>query len=151
MCDESFVNILAVLSGYLRHQQNLVFEMKPNCPRFVDTRWISMSKILKWLVANRIRIVAYLEENEARCAAPDHWWVVVIVLNGFVPIVDRAFCRLQGKTLLIASQTAILDELLREILEMGDVDGPLSSSVIDAVETAYAADIRCLCGKRAIC
>jgi hypothetical protein len=133
-CDESFVNILSVLSGYLRHKQNLVLEMKSKCPRCVDTRWISMKKVLTWLVANRIRIVAYLEEKEARCAAPDHWWVVVIVLNGFVPIVDRAFCRLQGKTLLFAPQTAILDERLLEILEVGDVDGPLSSSVIDAVE-----------------
>jgi hypothetical protein len=132
-CDESFVNILALLSGYLRRQQNLVLEMKSKCS-FVHTRWISMSKVLKWLVANRIRIVAYLEEKQAQCTPPDNWWVTVIVLNRFLPIVDRAFCGLQGKNLLVASQTAILNELLLEVLEMGAVDGPFASGEISAVQ-----------------
>ena len=51
LCDDSFVLTVMGITGHLRQHQNLISEMKSKCPRFIDTRWLSMQKLLKWLVS----------------------------------------------------------------------------------------------------
>jgi hypothetical protein len=38
--------------------------MKSTCPTFVETRWISMGKRLKWLKVNRIRLLEHFESKK---------------------------------------------------------------------------------------
>ena len=42
MLNESFIQRIHKVTGYLRRQQNLVREMHTTCPKFVSTWWISM-------------------------------------------------------------------------------------------------------------
>ena len=50
MFDETFVHVIQGITGYLRQQKNLIQRMKATCPRFIDTRWLSMGCVLNWLI-----------------------------------------------------------------------------------------------------
>ena len=56
LCDDSFVGTMTSMTGHLRRQFNLIAQMGSKCPRFVETRWMSMTKVLKWLMANRVPV-----------------------------------------------------------------------------------------------
>jgi hypothetical protein len=52
LCNDSFVWTMTSMTGHLCRQFNLTAQMGSKCPRFVETRWMSMTKVLKWLLAN---------------------------------------------------------------------------------------------------
>jgi len=58
--DEKFVHVIQGVTGYLRRQKNLIAEMRATCPRFINTRWLSMAKLLNWLHDKRERIFFHL-------------------------------------------------------------------------------------------
>lgn len=45
LSDDTFVPTLTGLIVYLCRQQNLQTEMKTTCPKFVNTRWLSMKRV----------------------------------------------------------------------------------------------------------
>ena len=53
MFDETFVNVIQVITWYLRRQKNLIQRMKATCPCFIDSRWLSMGCLLNWLIDKR--------------------------------------------------------------------------------------------------
>ena len=57
-------------------QQNLIAEMKSTCPLFVNTRWISMGKVLKWLKVKRMRLLQHFEEKKPLCTPSVDWWLI---------------------------------------------------------------------------
>ena len=58
---EEFFSTLMALVGYFRRQLNLVEEMNSRCPRVALTRWLSMSKVMRWFRKHRLRLERYLE------------------------------------------------------------------------------------------
>jgi hypothetical protein len=46
LLEGEFVQFVTNMTGNLRRQKNLILEMKAKCPRFIDTRWMSMAKVL---------------------------------------------------------------------------------------------------------
>lgn len=58
LVNDTFVQNILGVTGHLRRQQNLIREMGTNCPKFVDTRWLSMEKFLSWLDKHRLRVVS---------------------------------------------------------------------------------------------
>ena len=67
LADDTFVTTLTGLIAYLRRQQNLQSEMKTTCPKFVNTRWLSMKCNTQWLVTHRVKIVEYLDAKDPAC------------------------------------------------------------------------------------
>jgi hypothetical protein len=45
----------------------LITSMKSTCPRFIDTQWLSMGRLLDWLIAKRLPLQAYFEERQPPC------------------------------------------------------------------------------------
>jgi hypothetical protein len=67
MFNERFVHVIQGITGYLRRQKNLITSMKSTCPRFIDTQWLSMGRLLDWLIAKRLPLQAYFEERQPPC------------------------------------------------------------------------------------
>lgn len=67
LMNETFLKILTGVTGHLRRQQNLSQEMNSSCPTYVTTRWISMGKVLKWLKANRVRLLLHFSTKKPAC------------------------------------------------------------------------------------
>ncbi|KAH6577372.1 hypothetical protein BASA60_004062 [Batrachochytrium salamandrivorans] len=71
--DETFLGLLTKLIGLLRRQQNLISSMRSECPKFCSVRWLSMGKVLSWLVLHRVKIQQYLLEKNLEWTPPDAW------------------------------------------------------------------------------
>ncbi|KAI2502195.1 hypothetical protein MHU86_12247 [Fragilaria crotonensis] len=131
LCDDSFVGTVTSLTGHLRRQFNLIATMGSKCPRFVNTRWMSMSKVVKWLVANRVAVNEHLATKTVNWLPTDAWWIVVCCLNRVMKIVDVAIVSLQGQQLQVSTQRQILDGLKFDLSKLsGSVLGPLTTDEI---------------------
>ena len=95
--DDSFVGNLTSLTGHLCRQFNLIAMMGSKCPKFVDTRWMSMSKVIKWLVTNRVAVYEHLATKTINLAPTDAWWIVTCCFNRIMKVVDIANISSQGK------------------------------------------------------
>ena len=60
----------------------------------------------------------------------DAWWILVAAINAITELVNVVFVKLQGKTLLIAQQTAILVKLADDITILTGTDGPFDEDEI---------------------
>jgi len=60
----NFYKTLTSIISFLRRQKNLVEEMQAIYPNFSATPWASMSRIARFLVEKRLKIVTYFAETE---------------------------------------------------------------------------------------
>ena len=124
LCNDSFVSTVIGIIGHLRRQQNMISEMKSKCPRFVDTRWLSMQKILTWLVAKRPRLQRHFDEKTPTCAPRQSFWIIVYVLKAFVETVNRCLVAIQGLSPFLSEQKKRLENLVIDLIEGCNVEGP---------------------------
>ena len=114
-----FVQCLTNMTGNLRRQKNLIMEMKAKCPRFIDTRWMSMAKVLHWFNTKRVKLQQFLDERARPWRPPLHWWITVVVMERVLMRTNVTFTRLQGLTTLLSQQRQCLNELAADFC--GDV------------------------------
>ena len=55
----AFVQVETTIVGWLRRQDTLIRRMGSKCPYYINVRWTSFSKVLKWLLANLKTVCAY--------------------------------------------------------------------------------------------
>lgn len=55
--DETFLGLLTKLIGYLRRQKNLISSKRSECSKFCSLRWISMGKVLSYLVFHCVEVL----------------------------------------------------------------------------------------------
>ena len=104
LCNEKFLDTLTSVTGHLRCQQNLIADMKSTCPTFVTTRWLSMGKLLKWLIDKRVRLMRHFTEKKPACTPSIDWWIVVAVIYPLVQRVEATFISVQGMNTLVCEQ-----------------------------------------------
>ena len=132
LCDDSYVGTVTSLTGHLRRQFNLIQEMGSKCPKFVCTRWMSMSKVVKWFVAHRLPVAAHLATRNVTWMPTDQWWIITCCLNRVMKIVDVAIVVLQGQQLQVSTQRQILAGLIVDLCQLADgkILGPLTPHAI---------------------
>eukprot|EP00171_Calliarthron_tuberculosum_P010277 IDg10277t1 len=54
LCDDTLVTFLTGLVAWLRRPRNLQMSVKMTCPKFMNTRWLSMKRLSKWLLSHRV-------------------------------------------------------------------------------------------------
>lgn len=54
LCDDTFYHTLTSLIRYLRRQFNFIAEIGGKCPKVATTRWLSLGRVLKWLVLHPV-------------------------------------------------------------------------------------------------
>ena len=123
LLNDTFVQNIHSVTGHLRRQQNLIREMGTKCPKFVDTRWLSMERLLSWLVKHRLRVVSHLEEKQRNPSKA--WWVMVYLVRDFTELVNATFRSLQGKVTLVNEQENMLRTLANQLRIEGEVKGPI--------------------------
>jgi len=131
LCDDSFVGTMTSMTGHLRRQFNLIAQMGSKCPRFVETRWMSMTKVLKWLMANRVPVEQHLQSRNVDWVPSGAWWITSGCLCRVMKLVDVAIVKLQGRQLQLAMQREILAGLSTDLCKLGSVQGPLTDLEMD--------------------
>lgn len=89
--DEIFYSILTALIGYLRHQQNLINEMRSKCLAVACTGWLSLGRVLKWLVSNRVVLIEYLDAKGLSCKPSVSWWLSLFSMTPVMNQLDILF------------------------------------------------------------
>ncbi|KAI2492556.1 hypothetical protein MHU86_22007 [Fragilaria crotonensis] len=127
LCNEKFLDTLTSVTGHLRRQQNLIADMKSTCPMFVTTRWLSMGKLLKWLIDKRLRLLQHFNEKKPACTPSIDWWIVVAVIYPLVQRVETTFVKIQGMNTLVCEQKSQLSRLVYDLQARTNVNGPMTA------------------------
>jgi len=127
LCNEKFLDTLTSVTGHLRRQQNLIADMKSTCPTFVTTRWLSMGKLLKWLIDKRVRLMRHFTEKKPACTPSIEWWIVVAVIYPLVQRVEATFISVQGMNTLVCEQKEQFSKLLCDMQVRTNVEGPMTA------------------------
>ena len=127
LMSDKFLNTLTGVTGHLRRQQNLIQDMKSACPTYTTTRWISMGKVLKWVKANRVRLLVHFSEKKPACTPLMEWWLVVIIIEALVERIEKTFSAMQGMQTLVCEQRLLLTALKQDIKEHCNIKGPMTN------------------------
>ena len=111
LMDDGYVKMMTDLTSHLRRQHNLISEMKSRCPKFVDTRWIGLRRLLKWLRVNRLKVLRHMGNR----GPTDIWWIISMCLETYLEIVESTISKLQGKQMLLQSQRALINECVADL------------------------------------
>ena len=127
--NEDFLGLLTKLIGSLRWQQNLITTMGTECPKFCTVHWLSMGKVLKWLVLHRVEVQQYLLEKNLDWAPSRDWWVFTYTMHELVHEANFVFEELQGMQTLIMQQQLHLKGLVNTYCLMSQMKGPLDEQI----------------------
>lgn len=122
--DEYYSSLTGVI-GYLRRQYNLIEEMNSKCPKVADTRWLSLGKVCKWLLENRVRVLEYFDSKKPSCAPTGIWWIYLAVCDVVIKDVNMVFVAGQGMNTLLCQQLQYLDKLKRLLISRIGATRPL--------------------------
>jgi hypothetical protein len=86
-----FINDMTTAIGWLGRQENLIRTMGSKHPYYINVRWTSVSKVLKWMLANRSPVCDYFASQIFGSAPPLGWWLVAKVVNHFMLTVSITF------------------------------------------------------------
>jgi len=138
LMDGKFNKIIHQLTGYLRHQPNLITEMRTKCPKETKTRWTAMGNTCEWLLKKRVPISQYITNDDPSQAPPYWWWVVTAGVSAISEQVDIVVQKLQAGNLLISQQTQELDQLAVILSTHIEVEGPFTETESAALDTTYS-------------
>jgi hypothetical protein len=132
--DESFLDKLTTLIGFLRRQQNLIARMRSKCPKFCAVRWLSMGKVLDWLALHQDDVRKYLVEKRVSWEPDEYWWIFLHAIVAIVKEANIVFASLQGLTTLLVEQRVRLSHLVATYCRMCRMQGPLSADSMQMVD-----------------
>lgn len=121
LLNKRFIALTTAVTKHLRKQKNLVLSMRSKCPRFVETRWLSMGRLLVWLVLKRVTLQKYFADKQPDCSPPIEWWIVVLSLSPIIALVNKTCRRLQGKTTTVGDQRICFTELHAKLCTLAKI------------------------------
>lgn len=127
--DDAFVDNLTAITGHLRYQDELIAVMQCVCPRFVDTSWSTMGRLIDWFMAKRVVVKKHFDSAMPPCAPSAKWWVLMAALKRFTDIVNSTLSKIQGLTTQLSQQREFIDAMLVELVQVGYVRGPFENSL----------------------
>jgi hypothetical protein len=120
MLNGEFVKMMTEFVAYLRRQSVLISQIRATCPFLQRTRWFSMDTTAKIIMKHRISIRDYVSDPDRISAASKHmppevWWILVCALRPLTERVAITVVSLQGKTLLVSQQAALIEQLVVDL------------------------------------
>ena len=130
-----FMETLTRTIAWLRRQDTLIRRMKSKCPYYINVRWTSLAKVLRWLIKNKSHVVGYFYEKSYTSAPTNTWWLLTFVLHYYFEPVLTTFNLLQEDSAVIDRQYDYLKQLMRnlrqQISSVRDEVGDPKSKVVD--------------------
>jgi hypothetical protein len=122
----NFYKTLTSIISFLRRQKNLVEEMQAICPNLSATRWASMSRVARFLVEKRSKIVTYFAETEPsdrfdQLPTPA-FWILIFVISEISAHVSECVESLQGRRVTLQQQSAAVQSLLNSLKRFAFVE-----------------------------
>jgi hypothetical protein len=114
-------------SVYLRAQDNLIIKMNVKCPKKTN-RWAHLGRLLNFYTSYRCSLLECTKDNQPDLILSDQWWIIMYAVASAINSINVTLAKLQARSLLIAQQETLGQNLLGAIIaifdiEYGDVDG----------------------------
>ena len=128
--NDKFYTTLTSLIGYLCRQFTFISEVGIKCPTVATIRWLSLGRVLKWLVWHCAKVMNYIDKKNPSCRPSMSWLIAAMLMHGVTAKVDMLFNSLQAKQLLIRQQIALFDDFVSRLRELVGVIGTLTDAQI---------------------
>ena len=99
-----------------------------------------MGKVLKWLKANRVRLLVHFAEKRPRCTPSTEWWLVVVIIQALVDRIEKTFTAMQGMKTLVCEQRQLLTVLEQDIKARCNIKGPMTDEETEEFFIALTND-----------
>ncbi|CAM6076396.1 unnamed protein product [Sphagnum tenellum] len=106
-------------------------------------RWAALNNVLQFDIRYERQIIAFLDKRceQRGVAVPpvllETWWVQVFAVPPGLELVDKMFCELQARLLLICQQHAYVNKLavdLQMVYELRRIDMDAEFGDLDALD-----------------
>jgi hypothetical protein len=116
----------------LRAQDNLIIEMNVKCPKKTN-RWAHLSRLLNVYISYRRPLLEYTQNKQPELMPSDLWWIITYVVAPAIDSINIMLVQLQARSLLIAQQETLVQNLIDTIIAMFDieVDGTNGEDALD--------------------
>ena len=114
--EDHFICKVASQSNYLQRQTKFCLEHEKH-PTYVETRWISLGNVLRWLEEKRAIVIDFLARKNTPWRPGNQFWVLLHILKEFLDPVELAFTKLQGRTTTLADQETEFKQLQDELAD----------------------------------
>lgn len=91
--------------------------MRNKSPYYINVRWASFSKVLKWLLSNRSALCANFTSKECPIAPMEDWWLVAVIVQHCLLFVNITFRALQVDSAFVSKKYGNQLELLVQLHE----------------------------------
>lgn len=105
--DEDFVPVLQRMTEHLGRQKTLISSMGYQFLKFVNTRWLSMGRLLSWFVSKRGELPEHFNIVQPSCMSSKSWRIIMHVFNVASQLCNFATTRLQGNQHILEQQLQI--------------------------------------------
>src|SRR5579871_1386507 len=74
----------------------------------------------KWLLTHRITLFNHIAMSEKPVPAtpPDWWWIIIAAIDALTDLINPVFRKLQAPSLLVSTQTVLIESLAVDIATM---------------------------------
>ena len=141
--NSQFYPALTVMISHLRRQKALIDRLKSRCPMLSETRWVSMSRVLSYLLEHRIEILDHYQEIfSERCKGKPlpSFWIYLAAVNVIATDINDTVQRLQGNQALLGQRSIEIEEYIDRIHKLSfDEDVVQVDSRTDPLECGFSS------------
>ena len=101
-----FYQPLKAQISYLRRQQRFTADIRFQCPTVATTCWLSLGRLVRWIVRNRVEIIEYIERDDKSAfeKPTEIWWLLMFAVEALMETTDVFFRSIKGNDTLIVEQ-----------------------------------------------
>ena len=95
--------------------------MNVKCPKKTN-RWAHLGRLLNFFKSYRRPLLEYTRNKRADMLASDKWWIITYAVAPAIDAINITMTQLQARSLLIAQQETLLQNLIGTIVTMFDIE-----------------------------
>lgn len=119
--NDIWVKFAYTYSVYLCAQDNLIINMNVKCPKKTN-RWLHLGRMLNFFKSYHHPILEHTKAKRPDMMPTNQWWVITHAVALAIDSISVEFAELQAKSLLIAQQETIVQNLLRTIITIFGIE-----------------------------
>ncbi|KAI9910763.1 hypothetical protein PsorP6_010467 [Peronosclerospora sorghi] len=121
MDNGAFYKTAHAFSVHLRQQQNIILEMKAQCPRDTN-RWMYFERILSFMLKHRRLLEQWIEEKWPVSAPSPTGWVMCASVQPLAELCNTTMTILQSHDMILCQQMAEIKSLIGHLVTAMDVE-----------------------------
>jgi hypothetical protein len=127
-----WVKQVYMFSVFLRVQDNLIIKMNVKCLKKTN-RWAHLGRLLNFYLSYRRPFLEYTHNKQPELMPSNLWWIITYAVASAIDSINITLVQLQARSLLIAQQETLVQNLIGMIIAMFDikVDGATGENTLD--------------------